>query len=296
VAKTTTKKAKTSPKKAAKITPKKAVKSAPQKKKTTTKKAVAKVSAPQKSASLGQQEQSDLLALSSEYEQAIDASVSDVLQEAREIEAVVKTHGTALHKKSDLDPNLSASVAARRKVLDACEGVWFTQRIALTPEEKRTLRQEAETLKRDAVASLRFFLRKNNDVQRKVSAIQEGTGLADLLDDLSKLADLLEEHQVALAKADLPGGATPADAALRAREIEELLGETAATEKTSQESAEKHALRNRAFWFLREAMDEIRAAGRYVFRNQPKLLSLFRATRSKRPSNPKEEPPKTPVS
>lgn len=38
------------------------------------------------------------------------------------------------------------------------------------------------------------------------------------------------------------------------------------------------ALRNRAYWQLRATMDAIRAAGRYVFRDQPGTLKAFRAT------------------
>jgi hypothetical protein len=38
------------------------------------------------------------------------------------------------------------------------------------------------------------------------------------------------------------------------------------------------SLRNRAFWSLREAMDAVRSAGRYVYRKQPKLLVAFHAS------------------
>jgi hypothetical protein len=41
------------------------------------------------------------------------------------------------------------------------------------------------------------------------------------------------------------------------------------------------SLRNRAFWSLREAMDAVRSAGRYVYRKQPKLLVAFRASSSR---------------
>ena len=41
------------------------------------------------------------------------------------------------------------------------------------------------------------------------------------------------------------------------------------------------SLRNRAFWFLREAMDAVRSAGRYVYRKEPTLLVAFRASSSR---------------
>ena len=41
------------------------------------------------------------------------------------------------------------------------------------------------------------------------------------------------------------------------------------------------SLRNRAFWALREAMDAVRSADRYVYRKQPKILVAFRASSSR---------------
>ncbi len=100
-----------------------------------------------------------------------------------------------------------------------------------------------------------------------------GTGLADLIDDLKKLAALLDENQKALARADLPKH--PAD---RARGLAESLSRGSADRGVDPVGAAAMSLRNRAFWWLREAMDAVRSAGRYVYRKQPKLLVAFRAS------------------
>ncbi|HEY8076838.1 MAG TPA: hypothetical protein VIF62_22080, partial [Labilithrix sp.] len=125
-------------------------------------------------------------------------------------------------------------------------------------------------------------------VQKRVDAIQEGRGIADLVDDLLKLADLVEENASRLRKADLPK-----DASNRARSLAESIGQSAAARPVErsggQAGADLLALRNRAFWYLREAMDAVRDAGRYVFRNEPKKVALFRASTT-RPTSSRKKP------
>jgi flagellar hook-basal body complex protein FliE len=267
------------------------------KKKNTTKtpkkiaKAAQKLIQP---AGLAAERQAELLALPKSYERSIDIPVSQCLQESRELEEVLKLYGVDLSEKGDLTKEARDTLKLRRAVLEQAENLWFGFRLALTPEEKRQARQDAEDLKRDLVAALRFFLRNDQELQRKVSAIQEGSGLADLLDDLSKLADLTEQHQAALSKAEYPQKQSPATASSQARTLAETLGTTVAIEKASQTAAEAINLRNRAFWSLRELMDEARATGRYVFRKKPKLLVLFRSSKYAANANGKTEVTATP--
>jgi hypothetical protein len=140
-------------------------------------------------------------------------------------------------------------------------------------------------LKKDMIAALRYFLHTDEAVQARVDDIIPGSGIADLLDDLQKLAVLLRENADALKRADLP-----ADAAAQAERFATLLGsdDLVRSVATSEQGRHLIGLRNLAFWRLREAMDEIRAAGRYVYRNDPKRLPLFRAsgTRARQPQRP----------
>jgi hypothetical protein len=214
-----------------------------------------------------------LFALPDSYARHPDRPVADILQEANELVAIVKKHGKALYAKTRLDKRVAESLKARRSALASAESDWAKHRAKTTPKGLRALREEAEALKHDAIAALRYFVEEDEDVQAELDAIVVGTGLPDLIDDLEKLGSLLADHAAALKKADLPK-----KAASRARELARTLGEGTAAHATDREGAALLALRNRAFWFAREAMEAIRSAGRYAFRSEPALATLFRSS------------------
>ncbi|MCU0680973.1 MAG: hypothetical protein MUF34_01695 [Polyangiaceae bacterium] len=215
-----------------------------------------------------------LLALPEAYAAAPDYSVVTILHETRAIEAILQKYGKDLLSGTKLDRKTPAEIGARRLALEEAERDWVAARESESPRALTRLRQEAEGLVRDVAAALRYFLEHDATVQRRVGAIREGAGDADRIDDLKRCAELLELHADALKRADLPKKAP--------RRCRELADELAAA------SAERDAgrggvlaaqeLRNRAYWHLRELMDEVRAAGRYVFRHEPKRLTLFRAS------------------
>jgi hypothetical protein len=221
------------------------------------------------------------------YAHPIDVPVADLCQEARELEAVVARMGTKLVEGSRLDPALCEALKPRRKLLEEKEQDWLAHRLASSSGRKVAL-QRAERLKKDMIAALRYFLHRDEAVQARVDNILPGTGLADLIDDLQKLAALLRENADALARADLPS-----DATTRAEELARILGhdEVARSLATSEEGRHLQDQRNRAFWYLREAMDEIRAAGRYVFRNDPRRLALFRSSGTRARQRPRTTAP-----
>ncbi|MCS6898235.1 MAG: hypothetical protein RMJ98_00675 [Myxococcales bacterium] len=222
------------------------------------------------------------------YADPIDIPVADLCQEARELEVIVAKMGTKLVESSRLDPELCAALKPRRKLLEEREQEWLAHRLSSSSGRKEMI-QKAERLKKDIIAALRYFLHQDEAVQARVDNILPGTGLADLIDDLQKLATLLRENAAALARADLPK-----DAATRAEELAQTLGhdEVVRSLVTSEESRRLQDRRNRAFWYLREAMDEIRAAGRYVFRNDPRRLALFRSSGTRARQRPRSTVPK----
>lgn len=226
-----------------------------------------------KKSALTAAQRQELLELDPAYEAPIDHPVATTLQEARELEAALSKLGKELYKKSRLSKDVAASLPARRALLDAAESAWTAVRTLPLSSDLRAQRKDAEALKRDAIAALRYFLAGDEDVERRVDAIVLGTGVADLVSDLNQLGELLEQHRAQLARADLPKNAPK-----RARELAEALGSGLAERAVDPEGGAVMALRNRAFWWLREAMDEIRDAGRYVYRDERKVLALFRAS------------------
>lgn len=222
------------------------------------------------------------------YEAPPDASVVTALHEARALEVIVGKYGEALLSGTRLRRKTPAELGARRRALERAEAAWLAARESRATRAISRLRDESEGLVRDVSAAARYFLEHDEGVQRRVDAMREGVGDAERADDLERCAELLEGHAEALKKADLPKGASGL-----CRELSGELARAAAERRAGpDEGAAARALRNRAYWHLRELMDEIRAAGRYVFRHEPKRLVLFgpSAAEPRRGSHPPPAP------
>jgi hypothetical protein len=214
-----------------------------------------------------------LLELPERYAAPPDHSAVTMLHEARALEAVLRKHGKALLSGTKLDRDAPVELERRRWALEDAEEAWHEAREARASRAATRLRKECEGLVRDVVAAARYFLAHDEGVQRVVDAIRENESDTELVADLVRCADLLDAHAEALKKADLPK-----KAAKHCRELSAEFAEASA-ERPSEPGdgeVEVEALRNRAYWHLNELIDEIRAAGRYVFRHEPKRLVLFR--------------------
>lgn len=211
--------------------------------------------------------------LGADYAAQPDFPVANIAHEARELGVSLKKLGAKLAKSSDLPKDAGKDLAARLGRLERAEAGWNAVRQIRTPKDIIALRKRAEKAKTDAFEALRYFAKTNGDVQARLDAISIGSGDADLIDDLKKLAELVSEQAAVLGKADLPKNAADALTALAAE-----LGDAIADRDVSPDAAAAIGARNRAFWHLRELMDEARDAGRYVFRADPANLALFRAS------------------
>lgn len=226
-------------------------------------------------------------ALDGSFERGLDYPVAVVEAEAGELERAWGKYGARLVAGSRLTSKQGEALAGQRATLATAEAVWADHRTLLLSPGLRALRDEAERSKRELLAALGYFCGDDAHVAERLTAIRHGAGLPDLLQDLGQLAVLADEHAAALKKADLPQG-TVAKTTARARELCAQLDAHASERAIDDEGPRAMALRNRAYWQLRATMDAIRAAGRYVFRDQPGMLKAFRSTSTnmhKRPSS-----------
>lgn len=230
--------------------------------------------------------QDALNALPVDYESKINRSVGDVLFDAGNLRKLLTKEWPRLSKKSVLPSDIVTRLQHHTSHLEEAEGLWSEARQLRTPAKLVKAREQGRLLRSDAVAALRYFLRENDEVQARVDAIVDGDGDADLIDDLRKLATLIDEHRASLSRAELPAGGSNAF-----RKLGETLAEETSEQASDVKAAKALALRNRAYWALRELMSEIRAAGHYVFRKEPltaaKFVDPLRSTASpKAPTTP----------
>uniref|UniRef100_UPI003216DCAB hypothetical protein n=1 Tax=uncultured Draconibacterium sp. TaxID=1573823 RepID=UPI003216DCAB len=123
----------------------------------------------------------------------------------------------------------------------------------------------------DLLASMRFAYRKNDALLSRVRAITDGSGHADMIQDLNDIAVLgrenpepLTEISFDLSQLDL--------AATRADELADLLAEANGDKADPNESK---IIRDKAYLYMKELVDEIREAGKYVFRKNPNRLKGY---------------------
>lgn len=227
-----------------------------------------------------------LLALDAAFDKPLDVPVKQLLHEARDLASTARRLEPELVAKSELSKGFSAELSRRTDLADAAERAWQAARALHVPADVEVARQDGEALKRRAFAALRYFCRADPEVQSRLDRIYEGAGDADLIDDLTKLADLVRTHGPDLKKADLPR--RPADALEAAAHA---LAEVAAARGKAPDLVTAQRLRNRAFWWLRALLEDVRAAGRYVFRGDPKALKAFRSTTTHTRVQRKSKPP-----
>ncbi len=169
---------------------------------------------------------------------------------------------------------LVGGLAARAQALAEAQARLLNLRGLKRSEAEVALEERAVELRADLVAAGRFALRGDANAQKVLDLVQEGEGLDDLVQDLKTLAAFADKHRDALARV----GLEPAVAGARARKLAaELEGHVAARRAVDGDEVSALELRDRAATHLWAAMAEVRAAGAYAFRKNPRALARFRS-------------------
>jgi hypothetical protein len=227
----------------------------------------------------------------SDYPDKLSASVRDLVSAAKR----TRNHAAELRefilKKSRLDPAALDAFPHAINALREFEAAWQSLRARGATVALTSAREQGADLRREAISALRHFVEDDRDLQIVLDEIAEGDGDDDLVDDLEKLAPLVDKHWDAIAGSeDLP----PERGDAFSKAAAQL--EDARTDKAPSPDARKALeLRDKAYFYVLEAEREIRACGKHAFRKQPKVAELFSdvlfGSRSA-PVKPAEEKPK----
>ncbi len=166
--------------------------------------------------------------------------------------------------------NLVQEIPIRAGALREGQSLWFKERFTREEAEKDWNEQSPEgyDLRNQLLHSLHYAYRNAADLAGRVSAIADGSGHADMIQDLNDIAVLGKENIEPLQKINfdlalLDEAATTADA------LSDLLAQ-ATTDREENNSA--RVIRDQAFTYLKQAVDEVRNCGQYVFwRNEERL-------------------------
>lgn len=215
-----------------------------------------------------------LLAIPAELVKSPSIPVSVYIQEAEDQKVwadddkeVLTGHG--------LDWAFAESIPALAGALREAQSIWARAYKSREDAEKEWIEKSPEAFgMRDGLLSaFRYAFRKNDDLLSNVAVIAEGSNRDDMIQDLNDLAvlgrentGLLEGINFDLARLDT--------AATKADEMAELL---AGAKGEAGHENEELDLRNRAYTKLKEAVDEVRACGKYAFAGNAARLKGYRS-------------------
>lgn len=124
---------------------------------------------------------------------------------------------------------------------------------------------EAYALRNDLLSELEFAFYDNYDLQSVMARIREGNNDADMIQDLVDLSVVGKDNKALLEK-------TGFDEVLldQAEKTADMMSELLAKANGAKdENNQSKILRDKAYTYLKQLVDEVRRYGKFVFRNTP---------------------------
>ena len=195
--------------------------------------------------------------------------VDHYLQEAENL------HSWSQKDKDDLIANgldwrFAEELPVRTGALRQAQSIWFKERYGHEKAQRvwNEKSPAAYELRDSLLHSMRYAYRKQPELLQRVSEIADGNGHVDMIQDLNDIAVLGKANPEPLTaiNKDL---AELDRAAQTANEMAELMGDVSGERKSSRAA---RVIRDKAYTYLKEAVDEVRACGQYVFwKNESRL-------------------------
>jgi len=193
--------------------------------------------------------------------------------------------------KAGLDWSFVNELPVRAGTLREAESIWFKERFSQQEAQKTWNEKspEAYELRNQLLHIMQFAYRNDTALANRVSEIYEGSSHADMIQDLNDIAvlgkantDPLEAVSMDLTLLD--------QAAAMANEMAELLSKATVGK---EDKSPARIIRDKAYTHLKEAVDEIRSCGQFVFwrnesRNKGYISVYFRRSRSRTKSKTAE--------
>ncbi len=193
------------------------------------------------------------------------------VQESEDVIAVA-TKNKEKFEAIGVDLSLLEDALVRCGALRESESVWQSLFNVKADAQKVWLEEspQAYFMRDDLLGVQRYAFRKDKDKLNRVRSIAKGRGHADMIQDLNDIAalgrnnaDYFSAINFEIEKFD--------EAAAVADRIATVLAEAHSVDNIN----EARVIRDKAYTHLKEAVDEIRDAGKFIFRYEPDLLEKF---------------------
>lgn len=207
--------------------------------------------------------------------------IAAVLQEAEEL-ALWCVHDRALLESAGLDWALVEQLPLRAAACRYLETVWQCELNAQSDLKKRWLQQQAlgKQLRIDLIRHFRFAFRDLPDGPSHLKRKRSRVSNASMIQDLCSLAILGRAYlpQLTAISFDL---SLLDQAEHLSEELGSLNGKVVAQDGRR---VKVRRVRDKAYTYLRQAIDEIRRCGKYALRAQPNRLRGYASSYSRKNS------------
>jgi hypothetical protein len=172
-----------------------------------------------------------------------------------------------------LNWNLVITLPARSGACREAQSLWIKERNTRQQAEQDWKEQApaAFDLRDQLIHTFRFAFRRNEGLIARVDEIAQGDTNSDMVQDLNDLSVLGKANVDLLTAINFDLGRLDTAANL-ADHMGDLLGATNGERKTDSEAM---AIRDRAYTYLKQAVDEIRECGKFVFWRTPDRMKGY---------------------
>ena len=188
-----------------------------------------------------------------------------------------ESENLAMWARPDKNPLVAAGLKwalvkdmpVRAGCLREAESRWYSKRFTREEAQREWMERspEAYDLRDQLLHTFTYAYRKHADVAARVSKVREGSNQADMIQDLNDLAVIGRDNPEPLDMINFDK--TLLD--LAANTADEM-GSLLASSKADDDDAELVKIRNKAYTYLKEAVDEVRDCGQFVFwRNRERI-------------------------
>ncbi len=194
------------------------------------------------------------------------------VQEAENLFHWCKDDKAAL-TRTGLEWDLVQSLPARSGACREAQSLWIKERNIRQQAEQDWKEQapDAFDLRDQLVHTFRFAFRRHEELLARVEEIALGDTNSDMVQDLNDLAVLGKANTDLLAKVNFDRTLLDKAADL-ADHMGDLLGAANGERKKDSEAME---IRDKAYTLLKQAVDEIRECGKFVFWRNPDRLKGY---------------------
>lgn len=138
-------------------------------------------------------------------------------------------------------------------------------------QEWKVRSPEAYTLRNDLLSELEFAFFDDYELKTTIGRIREGNNDADMIQDLMDLSVLGKDHTDLLAKTGFEAAMLD-QAETMADQMSVLLAKANGAKESNNESK---IMRDKAYIFLKQLVDEVRRYGKFVYRKDPEHAAKY---------------------